>query len=101
MSIFSDTNKSLLELGKTIKNVTQDYAGIAKLTYDIKKFENDIEKNQLEIGRYIMEKFSAGEKSMSLLDEKISGHIKTINELNNSIKRKRDEIKELRKRPVD
>jgi len=101
MSIFSETAKSILELGKTIKNVTQDYAGIAKLTYDIKKLENDIEKNQTEIGKYVMGKITAGEKNLSLEDEKISEHIKIINELNDSIKSKRDEIEVLRKKPVD
>ena len=101
MSFFSDTTKSILELGKTIKNVTQDYAGIAKLTYDIKKIENDIEKNQIEIGKNVIGKIAAGEKNLSLEDENIKGHIKIINDLNDSIKSKRDEIKELRKRPVD
>ncbi len=101
MSIFSETSRSLSDLGKTIKNAAQDYAGIAKHAYDIKNKENEIEKNHIEIGKYIIEKINAGEKNLDLKDDKIIGHINTINRLHDSIRRKKKEIEKLKKKPVD
>ncbi len=101
MSVFSDSAKSILELGKTIKTATREYAGIAMLTYDIKKLENEIERNQTEIGKYVMEKITEGEKNLSLTDVTIGEYIKMINELNDSIKKKKDEIGEVRKKTTD
>ena len=78
MSLLSNTTKNLLEISRTIKNKTQDYSHMAVLKLEIKKSENEIEKNYIDIGKYVMEKFSAGESKLNLKDEKINSRIEKI-----------------------
>ncbi len=98
MSFLADKTKNLVDLGKTIKNKTQEYSTIAKLTLDIKKFENEQEKSQIEIGQYVLEKIKAGDTTLELNDEKLTTHSGKIKELDESIKEKKDAIEEHKKK---
>ena len=98
MSFLADKTRNLVDVGKTIKNKTQEYSTIAKLSLDIKKFENEQEKSQIEIGKYVLEKIKSGDSTLELNDEKISEQAEKIKELDESIKKVREEIEEHKKK---
>ncbi len=101
MSFLTDKTKNLLKLGETIKTKTHDYSILAKLMLDIKKDENELEKNLTEIGTHVIEKRRKGEKTLNLDDKNIVIYADKIKEVEKSIEKKRVEIEELKKKSHD
>jgi hypothetical protein len=92
MSFFRDAGDSLIKYSEIIVNKTEEYTKIVKLTLDIKKLESDIEKNQSELGKYVIVSLENGKKSVDLDDPHIAVFFSKIKEDTASIENKREEI---------
>ncbi len=97
MGFFKDAGESLFKYSEKLVNKTEEYAKIAKLTMDIKRFENNIEKIHAEIGAYIKKLVDQGETTVKLDEEYIKEKSESIEEINNSIEDKKREITEIKK----
>ncbi len=98
MSFLSDKTKGIFKIGETIKEKTHEYSSLAKLTLDVKKDENELEKNLISIGKYIIEKIGNGENSLDLKDKIISTYAEKIKEVKKSIEKKKSEIDKLKQK---
>ena len=97
MGFLKDAGETLLKYSEKVVNKTEEYAKIAKLTMDIKKMENGIEKAHTEIGDFVMKLVEKGEASLSLHDTFLTDRTRTIKEYKEIIEAKRKEIEEVKK----
>ncbi len=92
MSFLKEAGDSLIKYSEIIVNKTEEYTKIAKLLLDIKKHESDIEKNQSELGKYIIIALENGQKNLDLADPHVADFFKRIKENRVGIETKREEI---------
>ncbi len=92
MSFLKEAGDSIIKYSEIIVNKTEEYTKIAKLLLDIKKLESDIEKNQSELGKYVIVGLENGQKNLDLADPHISDFFKRIKEDRAGIEAKREEI---------
>jgi hypothetical protein len=92
MSFFRDAGDSLIKYSEIIVNKTEEYTKIAKLILDIKKLESDIEKNQSELGKFIIVCLENDQKSLDLDDPHVVAFFSKIKEDKAGIETKREEI---------
>jgi hypothetical protein len=97
MGFFKDAGESLFKYSEKLVNKTEEYAKIAKLTMDIKRYENNIEKIHAEIGAYIKKLIGQGETTINLEEQYIKEKSESIDEINKNIENKRREITEIKK----
>ncbi|MDY6935285.1 MAG: hypothetical protein SVZ03_13810 [Spirochaetota bacterium] len=97
MSMIKNAGQMILNLSDRVVRGTERYSKIAKLTVDIKRSEDDIEKTQKKIGEYIIEKMDSGTTSFDSSDQFIGEHAEKIREYRRAIQTKREEINEIRK----
>ena len=94
MNVFKNAKKGF----SNIMNKTGDYSKIAKLIVEIKKSENEIEKNQTEIGKYVIQKIKDGEITLDINVSNIKKFAEKIKEIELTItnyRKKIDELKQL------
>jgi len=96
MGIFKDAGDSLLKYGGIIVNKTEEYTRIAKLTMDVKKYSNDVEKLQAKIGKMVVSEMEKSNGSMDLKDPVIKKYYEEINELKKEIQKTKEEIKKIK-----
>jgi hypothetical protein len=97
MGLFNDVKSVVKNTSKKIITKTGEYSQIARLTLDIKKTENDIERNHVEIGKYVINKIDKGETSLDLKDSKITSYNNKIKEYEKRIAADRSAIENLKK----
>ncbi len=96
MGLLGDAGKTFIKYSEKIVEKTEEYTRIAKLTLDIKKCDESITQAQADMGRYVMQKIDEGATELSLSDDYIKTTAGRINELKESISRKRQEIRDIR-----
>ena len=92
MSFLKEAGDSLIKYSEIIVNKTEEYTKIAKLLLDIKKLESDIEKNQSELGKFVIVSLENGQKNLDLADPHVADFYKRIKEDMACIETKREEI---------
>jgi hypothetical protein len=97
MGFFKDASESLFKYSEKLVNKTEEYAKIAKLSMDIKRFESSIEKIYMEIGEYVKKKIDQGESTLNTSDQFLSEKSASIEEIKKNIDEKRKEIAAIRK----
>lgn len=97
MGLFDDAKDVLKSAGKKIVTKTGEYSQIARLTLNIKKSENEIEKNHIELGKYVIGKVVKGETSLDLKDSRITGYYNKIKDSEKKIETDRAAIEKLKK----
>ena len=101
MSFFNEARDSIMKYSEKFVNKTEEYAKIGKLTMDIKKMENSIEKAYTELGKTVFEKISIGESEIKADEESINRHVNDVHAYNKTIDDKRKEIEEIKKQYRD
>lgn len=97
MGFFKDASESLFKYSEKLVNKTEEYAKIAKLSMDIKRFESSIEKIYMEIGEFVKKKIDQGESTINVNDKFLSEKSASIEEIKKNIDAKREEIAAIRK----
>ncbi len=97
MAFIDDVKHSLLKVSKKIVDKTGDYSRIARLTLDIKKYEGDIEKKLIEIGKIVLAKMEDGEGSLDMKETTLIDIRAKIKTCEADIKTNREEIEKLKK----
>ena len=97
MGFFKDAGESLFKYSEKLVNKTEEYAKIAKLSMDIKRYESTIEKIHAEIGEHIKKLIDQGKTTVSFSEQYIKDKSGSIDEINKNIEAKKTEIAEIRK----
>ena len=97
MSFIKDAKKSIFDISEKVVHSTERYSRIAKLSMDIKKNDDNIERIQTEIGKYIIERIEEGEKSFDVNDKMLKELAGKIKKFKSSIKANKKEINKLKK----
>ncbi|MDY6970019.1 MAG: hypothetical protein SVR08_15375 [Spirochaetota bacterium] len=97
MSLIKDAKKSIFDISEKFVHNTERYSRIAKLSMDIKKAEDNIEKIQTEIGKFIIERVEKGETSFNLNEKTLKELTAKVKRTKSSIKANRKEINKLKK----
>lgn len=97
MSFFNEARESIMKYSEKFVNKTEEYAKIGKLTMDIKKNENSIEKAYAQLGKNVFEKITLGASEIKADEETISQQVEAIHSYNKTIEEKRNEIEEIKK----
>lgn len=97
MGFFKDAGESLFKYSEKLVSKTEEYAKIAKLSMDIKRYESTIEKIHAEVGEYIKKLIDQGKNTVSFSEQYIKEKSESIDEINKNIEAKKKEIAEIKK----
>ncbi|MFW5770073.1 MAG: hypothetical protein ACOCX9_01430 [Spirochaetota bacterium] len=97
MSFFNEARDSIMKYSEKFVNKTEEYAKIGKITMDIKKMENSIEKAYTELGKIVFEKISHGASEIKADEDSINQQVKDVQSYNKTIDEKRKEIEDIKK----
>jgi hypothetical protein len=96
MGILKDTGETLIKFGEIIVNKTEEYAKIAKLNVEIKRFQIDQGIAEKELGRHVISKIENGAPTIEASDPKVKELHETVKTLKNKIEEKKAEIEKVR-----
>lgn len=98
MSFMKEFSQYLLKYGEIAITKTEFLTKIAKVKIEIKKLEGEIEKVKIEIGDYTINQFEhnehVSEDVIKFKIDKISKHLKGIDELKNRLETIKAQMKD-------
>ncbi len=97
MSFFKEARESIMKYSEKVVNKTEEYAKIGRLTMDIKKMENSIDKAYTELGKIVFDKITLGASDINASEDTIVQQVDAIHSYNKTIEEKRSEIEEIKK----